>query len=841
MTQRHEPSTRGRRITLVEFAPSGGLFHFAVQLGEALARAGHEVELLTGPDPELASREPGLRILSVLPTWHANAGADAPDWWRRARRGVRAGQYVAAWTALLARLRRTRPDVVMWSAWRFPVDGWGVQQARRMLPNTTLGLFAHEPRPLVEQPGADGLVRSNPVLDRALAGAYRQLDVAFVLGPTVRQTLLDSWPITAPVHILSHGDEGVLAPGEPSPVSQTGPEVLFFGTITGYKGVEDLLECWPRVRAAVPDARLVLAGNVGADIDSAALARQVDELPGAELRAGYVPVDDVAGYFDSARVVALPYRRSSQSAVAYLAHTFARPVVATAVGDIPTVVRHEETGLLVPPRGTAGATTDPTDTADPSATLADAIISLLADPDLAERLGRAGREQVANGATWDDAAAAMLTGLPDRSAASGPERGELRVLQVLDSFSFGGAEHLVAELGRHSPSTWQVRAASLAPAGHGRDDFAERLAGAGLEPFHLGVRRLLDPVGFVRLVRTLRRLRPDVVHAHLGYAATLVPLAARLAGAGSIATLHHLPTDLPPGERLKERLSVRIPARLGTLVLVSRPAYDEFALRHGPATVRWQLLPNGIDTAEFAAATPAADLPRDDIPTWAVVAALRAAKGHLDLLRAWRIVVDGGRPARLLVVGEGPERSRIAEEIDALGLTGSVVMLGRRDDVPAVLAAVDGVVSASHTEALPTALIEAAAAGLPVVTTEAGGAADVVTAETGWLTPVGDPAALAAALLDALDRPDEAAARGKAARERAEREFDVTAWTASLDGLYQSSLRGNARRRRTLFSGLWVSPKTNPEQNRGPDDSPVRQASRTPGHPLSTIATRRHR
>lgn len=799
-----------RHVILVEFPPSGGLFQFALQLGEGLSRRGHRVELLTGPRPELSSAEQGCVVRSVLPTWHPTAGADAPEWWRRIRRGVRAAQYVMAWLVLLLRLRSARPDVVLWSSWRFAIDGWGVRVARRLLPGAILGLVAHEPRPLTEQPGDDGLYRSSAVLDQALAGAYRSLDVAFVLGESARQVLSSTWPVRAPVVIIPHGDEGIFlrndhsapdtnaadagtdtGPDCSTPVDRSGPHVLFFGTITGYKGADELLACWQQVRAAVPTARLVLAGNVGADVDATALRRQVAGLDGVELRAGYVPVDQVPPLFADARVVALPYRRSSQSGVAHLAYTFGRPVVATAVGDIRSVVRDEETGLLVPPGDTAA--------------LAEALVRLLTDETLAARLGAAGREQLRTGASWDQVAGAVDGGLDAAGPRTGPfgnaanagyREDRLQVLHVLDSFSFGGAENLVAELGRNQPPGWKLRVASLAPASQGRDAMLDRLTAAGLQPFHLGIGRLADPAGFVRLVRTLRRLRPDVIHAHLGYSATLLPVAARLAGIGCVSTLHHEPGPLTRIERFKERLSVRIPARLGILILLSSAAFDGFAERYGPAQPSWRLVPNGVDTAAFADAPPAADLVRtDDLPTWATVAALRAPKGHQDLLQAWRMLLDSGQQARLLIVGDGLERPTLQATIERLGLAGQVRLLGRRGDVPAVLAAVDGVVSASHTEALPTALIEAAAAGLPVVSTDAGGARDVVTAETGWLVPAHDPTRLATALQEAIGDPEEAVRRGKAARERAEEQFSWPVWTRRLDNLYRSMLRPRARHR----------------------------------------------
>jgi glycosyltransferase involved in cell wall biosynthesis len=387
---------RRRRITMVEFSPSGGLFQLGLQLGEALARAGEDVEIVTGPSPELASREPHCRLLSILPTWHPT-GADAPDWWRRARRVVRAGRHTAAWVVLLAYLWRKQPDVVVWSVWRFPIDGWGVRIARRVLPRSMLGLVAHEARPLVEQPGGQQMYKSSGMMNRALGGAYADLDIAFALGEQSKQNLLDAWPITAPVHIIHLGGDTIYASTQIAPVRMSEPVALSFGTITTYKGIDTLCDAWPKVRSQVPDAELNVVGALSADVDESALRRKISELDGIRLEIGYVPVADVPKYFGRARCVVMPYKRASQSAVAHVAHTLRRPVVATHVGDIPAVVRDKVSGLLVAPD-------------DPDA-LSRAIITLLSDAEMAQQMGDAGAESLAATSSWDHSAELFRRGL----------------------------------------------------------------------------------------------------------------------------------------------------------------------------------------------------------------------------------------------------------------------------------------------------------------------------------------------------------------------------------------------------------------------------------------------
>jgi glycosyltransferase involved in cell wall biosynthesis len=374
------------RIVLVAFSPSGGLFQFAFQLGEALARRGHDVRLVTGARPELSSRQRGFSVLGMLRTWHPQASTVEPPALRKARRTWRGVQYTFAWLQLLAALGRLRPDVVLFSEWRFPLDGAGVWLARRRLPHARLGMIAHEPRSLGEQRG-QGLYRDGRVLTAALGAAWRRMDVCFALGEEARSEIIETWAPSAHVVVIPHGDEGIFLGDAITPVGETDPVILFFGTLTQYKGLDVLLDAFQLVRAEMASARLIIAGGVGADLDLAALRRRADGIPGTSLRPGYVPTPEVAGLVNAARVLAVPYLRASQSGVVHLAHTFHRPVVASRVGDIPAAVREGEDGWLVPP-------------GDPGQ-LARALLVPLRDAGIAAAYGENAAERLRQGASWD--------------------------------------------------------------------------------------------------------------------------------------------------------------------------------------------------------------------------------------------------------------------------------------------------------------------------------------------------------------------------------------------------------------------------------------------------------
>jgi glycosyltransferase involved in cell wall biosynthesis len=378
------------RILVVEFSPSGGLFQFSFQLGEHLAREGHDVELLTGPRPELSSTTPGFAVRSGLPTWHAGAPGVEQAWWHRVRRVVRGARHVLALVLVAVRVLRGRPDVVFWHPLRFSIDSWCMMLVATV-SRSVMATVLHEPRPLVEQPGGEQLYRSGHVLDRSVRAAMSRMDVTFVLSDQVRDYIMEAWNPRGVVQVIPHGDEGALLPEAPvPPADRTPPAVLFFGTWTAHKGIDVLLDAFERVRQAVPEARLTLAGAV-ANVEVAPLRDRARAIGNVDLRPGYVPVPEVAELLSSHRVVAVPYLRANQSGVVHLAQTFGRPTVATRVGDLPDVVLDDQTGLLVDP-GSADQ-------------LGEALVRLLEDPAEAARMGNAAADRLQATASWDAIAA----------------------------------------------------------------------------------------------------------------------------------------------------------------------------------------------------------------------------------------------------------------------------------------------------------------------------------------------------------------------------------------------------------------------------------------------------
>jgi glycosyltransferase involved in cell wall biosynthesis len=168
-----------------------------------------------------------------------------------------------------------------------------------------------------------------------------------------------------------------------------------------------------------------------------------------------------------------------------------------------------------------------------------------------------------------------------------------------------------------------------------------------------------------------------------------------------------------------------------------------------------------------------------------VVASLRAVKGHLDLLAALATLAD---PPRVCLVGDGPDRAAILAAVDRLGLAGVVELAGHRPDARTVLPGYQFAVLPSHHEGLPNAVLEAMAAGLPVVATAVGAVPDVVAdGVTGFVVPPRAPEALAAAIGRLAGDPALRTRFGTAARVRAG-DFTVASCVDDHEATYRQWL-----------------------------------------------------
>ena len=278
-----------------------------------------------------------------------------------------------------------------------------------------------------------------------------------------------------------------------------------------------------------------------------------------------------------------------------------------------------------------------------------------------------------------------------------------------------------------------------------QDPVLAPFAALGGEPFDLDAPRLTR-----RLARRLRALRPRVVHVTDVFPQALV--AARLARARHVVVTHHTP-QLPR----RDNPAGRLWNRAGW---ATRPAviYTSETDRARDARARAHVIELGIDLDRLTHGTPALEG-----RIVGNVARLAPQKGHATLLEAAPRVLERHPDVRFAIAGDGELRSELERAAAPLG--DRVAFLGARDDVPDLLASFDVFAFPSLFEGLCLAVIEAQAAGVPVVATPVGGIVEnVVDGETGLLVPPRDPRALADAIVRLLDDP--ALARSLADRAR---------------------------------------------------------------------------
>ncbi len=371
----------------------------------------------------------------------------------------------------------------------------------------------------------------------------------------------------------------------------------------------------------------------------------------------------------------------------------------------------------------------------------------------------------------------------------------MRLLWLIDSLNVGGAESLVIPF---ATRVQDITVAYLHAAGE--NVVEQELRRRGVRTVNLEARNLRDRRAFRRLVHLVTEEKFDLVHAHLTYSAIWAARMSRATGVPSVVSLHASPAATKSLNasfvnalkvELKDRLMRFVVGRWSRrVIMVSAWLRDLYSFR--PDQVR--VVHNGIEVSRFQRdrAETRTRLEREfNIPPGVKIAVtvsvLRPGKGIEVLLDA----VEGVPDTYFLIVGDGPKRAEWQALTLSKPISDRVRWAGYRTDVDAILAGCDVFVHPSLDDAFPTVLLEAMAAGLPVVASRVGGIPEIVVENvgrasarpTGVLVPPGDASALANAIMH-VDPT-----MGIAARERAQREFSIDAWIARLNTVYAEVLK----------------------------------------------------
>ncbi|HSO30612.1 MAG TPA: glycosyltransferase [Candidatus Sulfomarinibacteraceae bacterium] len=368
-------------------------------------------------------------------------------------------------------------------------------------------------------------------------------------------------------------------------------------------------------------------------------------------------------------------------------------------------------------------------------------------------------------------------------------RERIRVVELLATGTNGGAqEHVLNLVSRIDRERYDVSVCSLSPGSAVR-----KLERAGISVCVIDVPD--DDLAIEAVAAHLGAIRADVVHNHM-YRAEIVGTQAawRVADAGLprpyvVGTVH--------SSRVRseeDRAEVRrLTAKMDHLIAVSTSIVGKIAHegRFGPPI---SLIYNGVDLERYDHQAPCCTLREEyglpaEGPIVGVVARLEAEKGHPTLIDAWPGVLAEFPDATLLVVGEGSRREALEAQAAGLGVDRSVVFTGRRDDVPAVTAALDVAVLPSYREAQGLTILEAMALSRPVVASNVGGIPEMIEdGVTGLLVPPHDSPALAGAIARLLRDHPLADTLARAGHDLVHERFCVELMARAVETIYDEAV-----------------------------------------------------
>jgi glycosyltransferase involved in cell wall biosynthesis len=383
----------------------------------------------------------------------------------------------------------------------------------------------------------------------------------------------------------------------------------------------------------------------------------------------------------------------------------------------------------------------------------------------------------------------------------------IRVLRVIARLNMGGpalhVAYLSAGLARRGYETTLV-AGSLARGEGSMAYVAEEL---GVEVVRLDalsreIAPIRDALSILRLARLIREQRPRILHTHTAKAGTVGRLAALLAGDARPEVVVHtfhghvLRGYFGPVKSTAFRLLERLLARVTTrLIAVSPQVRDDLVALGVASAEKFSVVRLGIELDErLDTAVPGADArarlgirPERFVVGW--VGRMTGVKRTDDVLEALRLLRERGIDAVLLMVGDGPDRHHVEERASELGIVRHCLFLGYQEDVSGWYRAFDAMILPSANEGTPVVVIEALAAGCPVVATSVGGVPDVVREGIdGFLVPPRDTEALAERLARLAQDPELRARMGAAGRESVPPRYAVERLVGDIDELYRSLL-----------------------------------------------------
>jgi glycosyltransferase involved in cell wall biosynthesis len=360
----------------------------------------------------------------------------------------------------------------------------------------------------------------------------------------------------------------------------------------------------------------------------------------------------------------------------------------------------------------------------------------------------------------------------------------MRILQIIPTLDRAGAEKQLCLLAEGLPrEEFEVHVCALTRGG----PLESRLAEANIPVEVIGKRWKLDPQAFWRLKEHIARLQPDLIHGWMFAANTYGYAAARMCGIRRFIVGQRC---VDPWKSRLQLFADRAMAKRRSRVVVNSEGVRDFYIQHGTPTSRVHVIPNGVALSEKPTTTRRQLLAELELPEDArligLVGRLWPQKRVKDAIWAADLLKVVRDDVHLLVIGDGPQRNRLRRFRDQCQIDDKVHFLGERGDVPRFLPHFDVLLSTSGYEGQSNVILEAMAAGVPVVATDIPGTRELVLPDvTGNLVPVGDRAGFAKCAQRLLNDASLSARYAAAARQRVQSEFSVQKMVEQHADLYR--------------------------------------------------------
>jgi len=371
----------------------------------------------------------------------------------------------------------------------------------------------------------------------------------------------------------------------------------------------------------------------------------------------------------------------------------------------------------------------------------------------------------------------------------------LRIAHLIYSPAVGGSEMVAADVCNNLDRSIFDPLILFMYQGQGL--MPEILSDRSIATYNLNQTRVKRLFGPLWSFRALVGLKLDILHVHHVPLWQKIWLAAKLAKVPVILT-EHAKYSISRSNRLQEACR-RAAGVVNCFTTVSEDLKNYFVKEIGIPEESITVIPNGVDTSRFAPG-PKNGVLRDLLPdkfagkVLISIGRLTEAKDQITLLSAIELLKKQGRNIFLIVVGDGELRIPLEKEIAQKDLTHCVYLAGSRPDVSQLLPGVDAFILSSKREGFPMSILEAMAAGLPVIATNVGGIPEIVKDEqNGILVPPQDQNSLANAICRVLDDPKFAADLASSARISIEQNYSIQAITEAYTKIYLSVFQRNSR------------------------------------------------